>query len=59
MFLISQSELETLSSNLAKLKELNQKSQKEEQLTRLRIKRQRNAWEAVAGAMLIGMIARN
>ena len=102
MFLISQSELETLSSNLMRLKELNQKSQRELQTlrsqlteskaeslklkarlaeltatsmrqetsltnvnrllseystdqrrTRLRIKAQRNTWEAVAGAMLI------
>lgn len=107
MYLISQSELETLSSNLAKLKELNQKSQTElatlknqlaeskqaslrlkaqlaeltatsmrqetsltnvnrllseysadQRRTRLRIKAQRNTWEAVAGAMLIGMIAK-
>lgn len=107
MFLISQSELETLSSNLMRLKELNQKSQWELQTlrsqlteskaeslklkarlaeltatsmrqetsltnvnrllseystdqrrTRLRIKAQRNTWEAVAGAMLIGMIAK-
>lgn len=107
MFLISQSELETLSSNLMRLKELNQKSQRELQTlrsqlteskaeslklkarlaeltatsmrqetsltnvnrllseystdqrrTRLRIKAQRNTWEAVAGAMLIGMIAK-
>ena len=106
MFLISQSELETLSSNLMRLKELNQKSQRELQTlrsqlteskaeslklkarlaeltatsmrqetsltnvnrllseystdqrrTRLRIKAQRNMWEAMAGAMLIGMIA--
>ena len=107
MFLISQSELETLSSNLMRLKELNQKSQRELQTlrsqlteskaeslklkarlaeltatsmrqetsltnvnrllseysadqrrTRLRIKAQRNTWEAMAGAMLIGMIAK-
>ena len=106
MFLISQSELETLSSNLMRLKELNQKSQRELQTlrsqlteskaeslklkarlaeltatsmrqetsltnvnrllseystdqrrTRLRIKAQRNTWEAVAGAMLIGTLA--
>ena len=31
----------------------------EEKRTRLRLKAQRNSWEAVAGAMLIGMIARN
>ena len=31
----------------------------EEKRTRLRVKAQRNSWEAVAGAMLIGMIARN
>ena len=107
MFLISQSELETLSSNLMRLKELNQKSQRELQTlrsqlteskaeslklkarlaeltatsmrqetsltnvnrllseystdqrrTRLRIKAQRNTWEAMAGVMLIGMIAK-
>lgn len=29
----------------------------EEKRTRLRVKAQRNSWEAVAGAMLIGMIA--
>ena len=106
MFLISQSELETLSSNLMRLKELNQKSQRElqtlrsqlteskaeslklkarlaeltatsmrqensltkanqslmqyaaeEKRTRLRIKAQRNMWEAMAGAMLIGTLA--
>ena len=106
MYLISQSELETLSSNLMRLKELNQKSQRELQTlrsqlteskaeslklkarlaeltatsmrqetsltnvnrllseysadqrrTRLRIKAQRNTWEAVAGAMLIGTLA--
>ena len=31
----------------------------EEKRTRLRLKAQRNSWEAVAGAMLIGMIARD
>lgn len=31
----------------------------EEKRTRLRLKAQRNSWEVVAGAMLIGMIARN
>ena len=30
----------------------------EEKRTRLRLKAQRNSWEAVAGAMLIGMIAK-
>lgn len=31
----------------------------EEKRTRLRLKAQRNSWEAVAGALVIGMIARN
>lgn len=114
MYLISQSELETLSDNLTKLKANNEESQSElqnlrnqlatckkelnearhrsnelklrlnelqalsqnqqaslqsanrllseysadQRRTRLRIKAQRNTWEAVAGAMLIGMIAK-
>ena len=44
-------------SLIEKTNKLLQKFAKEEKRTRLRIKRQRNTWEAVAGAMLIGMIA--
>lgn len=46
-------------SLIEKTNRLLQESAKEEKRTRLRIKRQRNTWEAVAGALVIGMIARN
>lgn len=45
-------------SLIKKTNESLQKFAQEEKRTRLRLKRQRNTWEAVAGAMLIGMIAK-
>ena len=43
---------------LTQANESLKESAKEEKRTRLRVKAQRNTWEAVAGAMLIGMIAK-